>query len=137
MGESLVKPPLLVLFDGPCALCNRFVNFIRHRDPNGRFQFAPLQSPQGGDQLAAHNVDPQIQSVVVIEGDKAFTRSGAVCRIAVELPDPWPLLGAAIFLPESLRDGLYDWVAANRKKWFGEVSADSCELPTGNEPSTK
>jgi predicted DCC family thiol-disulfide oxidoreductase YuxK len=87
-----------------------------------------LQSQIGKQQLEQHEVNPAIDSVVVIENDKAYTKSAAVCRIAVELPDPWPLLGSAIFLPQSFRDSLYDWIAANRKKWFGEAPTDSCEL---------
>jgi predicted DCC family thiol-disulfide oxidoreductase YuxK len=132
MSDAPEKPPLLILFDGPCGLCNRLVQFIQKRDPHGRFEFAPLQSPTGKQQLEDLKVDPAIDSVIVIEAEKVYTKSAAVCRIAVELPDPWPLLGSVIFLPEPLRDSLYDWIAANRKKWFGEVPGDSCELK--NDP---
>jgi predicted DCC family thiol-disulfide oxidoreductase YuxK len=128
MGDLPAKPPLIVLFDGPCGLCTRFVRFIQHRDPAGRFGFTPLQSQEGKLLLEQHKIDPGIESVVVIEGEKTYTKSAAVCRIAVELPDPWPLLGAVIFLPEHLRDGVYDWIAANRKKWFRPASSEACAV---------
>jgi predicted DCC family thiol-disulfide oxidoreductase YuxK len=37
----------------------------------------------------------------------------------------------ARLLPRPLRDTVYDWVAANRYRWFGQRA--SCRIPTPQE----
>ena len=130
MSTSTDEPkPLIVLFDGTCGFCDRSVRFILNRDPYRKFRFAPLQSEIARGLMRQHQLDPeQLDSIVVIDGDKAYTRSTAVLRIALELPDPWPLLGSLIFLPAEWRDSAYDYVARHRKVWFKPV--DACRAPT-------
>ena len=36
----------LILFDGVCVLCSRWVDFVIKRDPNARFRFLPIQTPR-------------------------------------------------------------------------------------------
>ena len=121
--------PLLVLFDGVCNFCNASVNFIIEHDPAERFRFAPLQSALGQQQLARfdllrHNID----SVVLVEGDRCYIKSTAALRVARWLTMPWPLLSLLIVLPAGLRDLAYDWLARNRYRWFGR--SESCRMPT-------
>jgi predicted DCC family thiol-disulfide oxidoreductase YuxK len=124
--------PLIVLFDGTCGLCDRAVRFILKRDPHQRFRFASQQSPAGQDLLKKHELDPEkLQSVVLIDNDKAYTKSAALARIAVELPDPWPLAAAIIFIPAELRDSVYDYIAAHRHQWF--KPPDACRAPNEAE----
>lgn len=132
MSLSQERPaPIIVLFDGSCGFCDRSVRFILRRDPYRRFRFAPLQSQVARDLLAQHHIDTDLDSIVVIDGDKAYTRSTAVLRVALELPDPWPVLGALIFLPAHLRDAAYDYFARHRKEWF--KPPDACRTPTPQE----
>ncbi len=126
------SPPLILLFDGECGLCSAAVNFILKRDPHRRFRFAPLQSQAARDLLARHHINPDhLSSVVLIEQDRAYLRSSAVLRIALELPEPWPLAGICSFIPAFLRDDLYDFVARHRKQWF--KPPDACRQPTEAE----
>lgn len=118
----------VVLFDGVCNLCNASVQFILRRDPEGRFRFASLQSEAGRELMRARGMDPDLlSSVVLVEGGRAFTRSDAALRIARGLGGGWPLLGALRVVPRPVRDRVYEWVAANRYRWFGK--RDSCMLP--------
>jgi predicted DCC family thiol-disulfide oxidoreductase YuxK len=126
--------PLIVLFDGDCGLCNATVNFLLKRDPHKRFRFAPLQSQIARDLLTPHGMNPdQLNSVVLIDNDRAYVKSNAVLRIALELPEPWPLVGILSFIPAFLRDDLYNFVARHRKQWF--KSPDACRAPTAEERS--
>jgi predicted DCC family thiol-disulfide oxidoreductase YuxK len=130
MSTPAAEPqPLIVLFDGTCGFCDRSVHFILARDPQRKFRFAPVQSEIARKLMQQHQLDPEnLDSMVVIDGDKAYTRSAAVLRIALELPDPWPLVGSLIFLPAEWRDSAYDYVARHRKVWFKPV--DACRAPT-------
>jgi predicted DCC family thiol-disulfide oxidoreductase YuxK len=119
----------IVLFDGDCNLCNTSVLFIARHDPAGRFHFAALQSATGRALLARHGLPPDLlETMVLVEGHRAFLRSSAALRIARRLAGPWRLLGALVLVPRPLRDLAYGVVARWRHRLFGR--ADACALPT-------
>lgn len=119
----------VVLFDGVCNLCDRSVQFILDRDSKQRFRFAALQSDKGQELLRNHGQSTgELNSIVLVEGGRCFVRSTAALRIARRLRWPWPMLYAAIVVPAPVRDWIYNWVAANRYRWFGK--AESCRIPT-------
>ena len=118
----------LVLYDGECGLCDRSVQLILRHDRRARFRFAALQSELGRALLERHGLPADVVStVVLVDGDRAFTRSHAALRIAGKMDRPWPLLRAFAIVPRPLRDVVYDFVARNRYRWFGKV--DACMLP--------
>jgi predicted DCC family thiol-disulfide oxidoreductase YuxK len=96
---------------------------VSRRDPQGRFRMEPLQSEAGRALLARHGVPETIDSLVLIEGDRAYTHSHAALRVTRRLGGPWRLTGALLLLPRTFRDALYRWVARNRHRWFGQVDA--------------
>lgn len=119
----------IVLFDGVCNLCNGTVNFIIDRDPKGRFVFAALQSQAGIELQKKHNLPPEaLDSVLLIEGDRVWQRSGAALRIAGRLRWPWPFFAIGLIIPAFLRDLVYNFIARRRYRWFGKE--DTCRLPT-------
>lgn len=128
------KQPLIVLFDGVCNLCHGSVNFIIDRDPANVFRFASLQSGIGIKLLedAGQNPEP-VNSIVLIDGEKVHRRSSAALRIAWRLRFPWPLLAVFLLVPRPLRDAVYDFIARNRYRWFGQ--SDACRLPTPDRAS--
>ena len=123
------RSPSLVLFDGHCNLCSGSVNWIIDRDPAGRFVFASLQSEPGRRALERFELDPRrTDSVVLVEGDRAYTRSTAALRIARRLAFPWPVLALLCVIPGGVRDWVYDLIARHRYRWFGRT--DACRMPT-------
>jgi predicted DCC family thiol-disulfide oxidoreductase YuxK len=56
--DPTMKSPRIILFDGQCNACNKFVQFVIRRDPAANFQFAPLQSEQATCALQAAGFDP-------------------------------------------------------------------------------
>ena len=126
------KTPLIILFDGNCGLCEVMVNFLLKRDPANRFRFSPQQSQTARDLMTQHKLDPEtIESVVLIDGERIYTKSSAALRIVLEMPEPWPLLAMLVFLPEWLRDDAYDFVARHRHQWF--KPPDVCRSPSADE----
>lgn len=116
----------IILFDGICNFCDASVQFIMKRDV-GAFQFASLQSDIGQELIARFGLQG-IDSIVLVEDDKVYTKSTAVLRIAKKLGRLWPACYAAIIIPKPLRDKVYDWIAQNRYRWFGKK--DVCMLPS-------
>jgi predicted DCC family thiol-disulfide oxidoreductase YuxK len=119
----------IVLFDGVCHLCSSSVHFIIRRDPCARFKFAPLQSPIGQALLHRHRLSTNtLDTFVLIEGGRAYTRSTAALRVARRLTGLWPVAYLGIVVPEPVRDAIYRIIAQNRYKWFGQRA--ECMLPT-------
>ena len=119
----------VIFFDGVCNFCSFWVKFVIRRDPRGKFRFASLQSEPGHAACRALGlpVDPP-PSVILKENGRCFTQSTASLRILKELTGFWPLLYAFIVLPAPLRDSFYQFIAANRYRWFGKE--ESCFIPT-------
>ena len=112
----------IILFDGVCNLCNGAVNFVIKRDSGNVFKFASLQEKQGTLLLKKYD------SIVLIENDSVYTKSSAALRIARKLSKLWPLFIIFIIIPSFIRDGIYDFIAKNRYKWFGKK--EQCMIPT-------
>jgi predicted DCC family thiol-disulfide oxidoreductase YuxK len=124
-----VTTPATVLFDGICNMCNATVRFVIANDPAGTFRFARLQSAAGMAALAPFSRDPRaVASIVVIDGNGLHERSDAALLIARGLRRPWRWLAVLAVIPAGLRNAIYDWIAANRYRWFGRRT--ECTLPT-------
>lgn len=135
----------VVLFDGECNLCHGLLRFIARRDRRERFRFAALQGAAARRLLANMALPESLETVVLLLGQRAHLRSGAVLRIYARLRWPWPLLSGLLLVPWPLRDGCYRLVAAGRRRWFGRRDAafavpeevrsrmmDGADLPNGS-----
>lgn len=120
----------VILFDGVCNFCDASVQFILERDPNETFHFASLQSEAGQELLKKYNVPEDMDSMILIENDKVYYKSAAALRISRYLKGAWKLLYALIIVPAPIRNVVYDLIARNRFKWFGQK--ESCMLPPPN-----
>jgi predicted DCC family thiol-disulfide oxidoreductase YuxK len=119
----------VILFDGVCNLCVFFVRFVIARDPRERFSFASLQSDVGRRLVREHAAAGEdMTSIVLIEDGRHYAKSGAALRIFRGLRQPWPMLYPLAAVPRPLRDAAYDFIAANRYRWFGKK--DECMIPT-------
>lgn len=118
----------VILFDGVCNFCNSIVSFVIKRERKQTFRFAPLQATAGKKILELYGL-PQdnFKSFIFIEKGIAYMRSTAALKVCKYLRWPWPLCYAFILIPVFLRDALYNWIAANRYKWFG--TRDECIIP--------
>lgn len=119
----------VVLFDGVCNLCNGSVNWLIDRDAKGQFQFAALQSEYGQSVVKQFNVTGDyMNTVLLLEGDKLYSRSDAILRIFKHLGGVYALMYAFIIIPSFIRNFFYNLVASNRYRWFGKQ--DACRVPT-------
>ena len=127
--SSAALPENIVIFNGVCNLCEFSVNFIFEHDTGGHFSFTPAQSPLGASLLKHFGINTsRLDTVVLVRGDRAFTRSAAAIEIASRLDMPWNLLTVFQAVPELLRDVMYDLIAKNRYQLFGKK--DACMLPS-------
>lgn len=133
-------PPPILLYDGVCGLCNRFVQFVLRRDRNAVFRFASLQSALAARILGRHGADASdLDTVYVVlnhelQEERLLSRSAAVIFVLRELGGP-PRFSASLLqlLPRFLRDACYNAVARYRYRIFGR--SEVCTLPCNQDHS--
>ena len=127
--ESIANTPKIILFDGVCNLCNGSVQFVIQRDSNKVFRYAALQSDFAKKLLESLNQPaPDIESVILVDGNSVYYRSDAALRIAKRLSGAWPMLSIFLIVPRFIRDAVYNFIGRNRYMWFGKQ--ESCMIPT-------
>ena len=125
----------ILLYDGLCGLCNRFVQFVLRRDHNAVFRFASLQSALAASILARHNANPtDLDTVYIVVSHELpdeylLSRSDAVVLVLKQLQGLSPAAAAFLLqlLPKFLRDFGYNIVARHRYRIFGR--SETCTLP--------
>ncbi len=130
MNENVLntQKPIL-LFDGVCNFCNSSVNFIIDHNSSKDILFTSLQSDLGQQLLKKFNLPTEnFNSLLLVEGDKYYTKSIAALKIAQHLDGNWKNLYFLKILPSFIRDFGYDVIAQNRYKIFGK--SDQCRVPT-------
>ncbi|MGE0828587.1 MAG: thiol-disulfide oxidoreductase DCC family protein [Hyphomonadaceae bacterium] len=126
----MAKEPVLLLYDGDCALCAHSVRFLAPRDPHARIRYAAIAGPHGAPHARAAGLDPAAPDTLLLIADgKTFAYSDAVLGAFARIKAPWPLVArVGQFVPRAWRDGLYRLVAENRYRWFGRA----CLVPGPN-----
>lgn len=123
------KEHKIILYDGVCNLCNGAVTFVIKRDKKDVFKFAALQSEIGQEIISKFKIDTsKVDSIILITGERHYEKSAAALQIAENLSGAYPLLSIFLVVPKIIRDGVYDYIAKNRYKWFGK--RESCMVPS-------
>lgn len=109
--------PDWVFYDGGCGLCHGAVRFALAEDRSGdAFRYAPLRGETFREVLPG---DPQLpDSMVVATHDgRVLTKSDAVLHMMQTLGGLWRAFAiASTIVPRSLRNAVYDAVAAVRHR---------------------
>ena len=131
-------PHPILLYDGVCGLCNRFVQLILRRDRKAVFNFASLQSALAAGILTRHNANPTVLDTVYVvlnhelPDESLLSRSEAVLFVLEQLPGFCRPAGSLLqLLPKFLRDPAYNAVARHRYRIFGR--SETCILPNDQD----
>jgi predicted DCC family thiol-disulfide oxidoreductase YuxK len=129
MPENDLHP--VVVYDGVCLLCSRWIRFLLEHDREGHYRFAAMQSETGRRLLQAHGLDPDSPySMLLVENGQGYTDTTAIARVLSNLPERrWHWLSTAtLSMPQRLRDVIYRLIARHRYRLFGR--SEQCFLPT-------
>jgi predicted DCC family thiol-disulfide oxidoreductase YuxK len=127
------EPDGLILFDGVCVFCSRWVRFVIDRDPTLRFRFLAIQSEPGRVLARRFGIDPEApQTNAVVWGGRIFFKSDGALTVLRQLRSTRPL-GWLQAVPRLLRDPAYDLIARNRYRIFGRT--DICMVPAPEDRS--
>ncbi|MBR1207669.1 MULTISPECIES: thiol-disulfide oxidoreductase DCC family protein [unclassified Bradyrhizobium] len=117
----------VILYDGVCIFCSRWVRFVIARDTTRRFRFTPIQSDYGTRLAKTFGIDPDDPDTnAVVHGGIARMKSDAALTVLSHLPG-WRWTRELFAVPKPLRDAVYSLVARNRYKIFGKY--ETCFVP--------
>lgn len=117
----------VILYDGVCVFCSRWVRFVATRDTERRFRFTAIQSRYGTRLAQAFGIDPDDPDTnAVVHDGVAHFKSDAALMVLGALPG-WRWTRALRAIPKPLRDAAYSLVARNRYRIFGKY--DECFVP--------
>lgn len=122
-------PPRLLLFDGDCVLCHRWVKFLLSADRLRRLHFTTLtgETSQTVRQRFDDAFPAALDTVVYVEDGRLYTRTSAILRACRHLPWPARALTVLRLIPRPLADLGYRAVARTRYRLFGR--RDTCFVP--------
>lgn len=121
----------IVLFDGNCMLCNRFVRFVLKRD-KGIYLFVSSHSKKGEELCVEYNIPPRttLETVYLIQGNSVVKKSTAALNILANCGLFFKVMAAILlFIPLRFRDYCYNIIAKNRQRIF----KNTCEVMNPSE----
>ena len=71
------------------------------------------------------------ETVLLITGEHFYNRSTAAIRILSGLGKGWRLAMILLVIPKFVRDPVYTFIAARRRRWWG--TRKECRLPSPDE----
>jgi predicted DCC family thiol-disulfide oxidoreductase YuxK len=117
----------IILYDGVCVFCSRWIRFVAARDVNKRFRFTAIQSGYGARLARAFGIEPSDPDTnAVIHGGIAYFKSDGALMVLSNLPG-WEWVRVLRAAPKPLRDAVYNLVARNRYRIFGKY--EECFVP--------
>ena len=117
-----------ILFDSKCNLCSKTVKRVMKFDKNKSFTFISNNSEDGKNIISKNNLNSMTTETIVlfISEEKFLIKSDAAISIAVKLNPLFVIFNILFVIPKRIRDKVYDYIAKNRYKWFGEN--ESCDI---------
>ena len=104
----------VLLIDGLCGLCTRSGQFL-HKRLKKDLEISELESDKGKQILENHKIN--VDSVVLLRGEKAYIRSAAAIRCLLYMKWNWRwLYPFAWIIPLPIRDLAYILVSKFRNK---------------------
>jgi predicted DCC family thiol-disulfide oxidoreductase YuxK len=117
----------VILYDGVCIFCSRWIRFVLARDRDRRFRITQIQSSYGTRLAQAFGINPDDPDTnAVIHNGVAWLRSDGALTVLSNLPG-WRWTRAFFAVPKALRDAVYNVIADNRYRIFGKY--ETCFVP--------
>lgn len=114
----------IIIFDGYCALCSRWAQFVVRHDPHATYRLLTAQSPLGVALYRHYDLDPEdYETNILLSDGTAWFKAEGTIRMFEGLGQPWSNVRVIRLLPRAARDALYTFIATNRFRIFGRRKA--------------
>jgi predicted DCC family thiol-disulfide oxidoreductase YuxK len=136
-GQGLPSQEAILLFDDTCGFCNEAVQTVLRYERKRTLRFASLHGEYGLALRARHPELNSVDSMVWLRpGDSHSAefiaiRSDAALLTADYIGGLFRLAAFGRFVPRSLRDAAYDFIARHRHKL--SPTPKECLIPTPDQ----
>jgi predicted DCC family thiol-disulfide oxidoreductase YuxK len=132
MSNESTPDKQVVVFDGVCMLCSRWVRFVIKHDRRRLFVFAAMQSASGRELLTRHGMNPDDPlSLLLVDAQHSYSDTDAIIRIVTQFGGLWRSTVMIRAIPRRVRDVAYRYLARNRYRWFGRHAV--CMMPSADK----
>ncbi len=115
----MAQKTILVFYDATCVLCNRSILWLIKNDVEDIFRFSHVSSTLA--QAQEFKVSSDAISILTEKGH--YLKSSAAVLYLLHKTKRYPILYRFLkILPLKSLDVLYNIIARNRYKWFGNYS---------------
>ncbi len=116
----------IIFYDGDCGFCNRSVQFVLNNERKSEIYFSSLQSDYAREFFKAQNLpNPDLSTFYYYSNGILYQKSTAALKVVPKLKWYYRFFVFGWIAPKFLRDGIYDFIAKNRKK----IMNNFCALP--------
>ena len=118
----------VLFFDGVCVLCAGFARFVLNHDLKKRVRLCAAHSPLGQAIYEHYGLNgTDFETNLLIADGKPYVKSDAFIETMCRIGGIWTLLTLLRVAPRGFRNWVYDPIALNRYRWFGQNQ--SCFIP--------
>jgi predicted DCC family thiol-disulfide oxidoreductase YuxK len=124
----------IIFFDGLCHLCDGFIQILIKVDQGKVLFYSPLQGELSKSLSLVEktsDVEGAYSTIVFLHNGVLYYKSEAVIRALSAIATWTKVLVLLLWIPNFIRDFVYDLVARNRYTVFGKRAA--CRIPTAEE----
>lgn len=116
-----------LIYDSNCNLCMRIIRFLKWYERKPSMTFVSNNSEIARDLAKAYGLElDSLKSVILNCNGRVYSKSTAALKAANYLRGGWQLLSLFLLFPRPVRDCVYEVIARNRYRWFGQCQ--SCVL---------
>lgn len=123
----------VIFFDGICHFCDSSINLLLdYRSLEKDFFIASLQGQTAKTLLPLHYLEATSSIILYDSNGEILIRSRAVLEILKFIKKPWIYAFFFFkFVPVRYLDMAYNFIAANRYRWWGKRA--QCRIPSESE----
>ncbi|WAA08794.1 thiol-disulfide oxidoreductase DCC family protein [Fervidibacillus albus] len=103
----------VLIYDGECSMCSRFIRFIVHINKNPDLRITDFNSNWTKNN---YHFNSEIDSVVFLVNEKQYHYSDATIHLLATTNCFFKPLLLCKIIPKKIRDGVYKFIAKRRRK---------------------
>ena len=121
----------LFIFDHHCVLCGGGVGFIMKHDRKGVSAFTSAQKERG-EALCRHYGIDWDETFLFLHKGRPYVKFDGYFAVARAMGGLWYIPTVFQIIPRFILDRVYNLVARNRYKWFGQTP-EACSVLTPDQ----
>ena len=129
MKDIILEKYTIVMYDGSCGFCDKYIQFILDNKPSKNLKFVAQQSDTGKALIQQFCIQGYETSIIVVENHQYYQKTTAILKIMKHLGTSFKYLTYLDILPNILTDTIYNLVSKYRYK----LAPQQCRLITKEE----